>query len=122
MRRRHRLLIVAILVMVLLVILGTSFFMYSEGWSLVDAIYFTGMTITTVGYGDIVPTHDSSKMVATAYAVVSIPIAIFAFGILAENYFEVRLARLERRMQEMMQKEKEIKEAVEDNHKKETIN
>ncbi len=119
MRRRHRLLIIAVLVIVLLVVLGTAFFMYSEGWSLVDSIYFTAMTITTIGYGDIVPTHDVSKMVATIYAVVSIPIAIFVFGILAENYFEIRLARLERRMQEMLQKEKEIEEAVENNHQEE---
>ncbi len=116
MRRRHRLLIIAVLVMVFLVVAGTLFFMYAEGWTLVNSIYFTAMTITTIGYGDVVPTHDVSKLVATLYAVVSIPIAIFAFGILAENYFELRLARLERRMQEMLQKEKEIVRAVENNH------
>ena len=122
MRRRHRLLITAVMVILLLVIIGTVFFMYAEGWNLVDSIYFTAMTITTIGYGDMVPTHQASKIVATVYAVISIPIAIFAIGIIAENYFEVRLARLERRMQEMMFKEKEIKKAVENNHKEDNIN
>ena len=117
MRRRHRLLLIAILSLLFLVIAGSAFFVYAEGWSIVDSIYFTAMTITTIGYGDIVPTHDVSKLVATVYSIVSIPIAIFALGILAENYFEIRLARLERRMQEMMSKEKVLIDAVENNNK-----
>ena len=28
---------------------------YTEGWSWEDSLYFTSATITTVGYGDIVP-------------------------------------------------------------------
>jgi len=117
MRKRHRLLVLAVAMLVVLVVVGTMFFMSAENWSFIDSLYFTAMTVTTIGYGDLVPSHDISKLVATIYAVLSIPIAFFAFGIIAENYFEIRLARLERRMMEMVARERDIEKAVDDNNK-----
>ena len=32
---------------------GCAFYMYEEGWSLIDAIYFITLTISSVGYGDL---------------------------------------------------------------------
>lgn len=118
MRKRHRLLILAVSMLVALVVIGTIFFMSAENWTFVDSLYFTAMTVTTIGYGDLVPSHDISKIVATIYAVLSIPIALFAFGIIAENYFEIRLAGLERRMIDIVSRERDIKKAVDENNKK----
>jgi len=36
-------------------VVGTVGFVYPEGLSLFDAFYITIVTITTVGYGDIIP-------------------------------------------------------------------
>ncbi|CAN5863566.1 hypothetical protein BH23ACT4_BH23ACT4_07370 [soil metagenome] len=33
-----------------------------EGWSWVDSFYFTVVTLTTVGYGDLAPSGDISKL------------------------------------------------------------
>ena len=96
---------------------GISVYHSVEGWGYLDSTYFLVITATTIGYGDLVPSHDISKLVATIYAVLSIPIAFFAFGIIAENYFEIRLARLERRMMEMVARERDIEKAVDDNNK-----
>lgn len=35
-----------------------------EGWPLLDGLYFAGVTGMTVGYGDLVPTHPVSRILA----------------------------------------------------------
>ena len=40
---------------------GTGAFMYLEGWSFVDAIYFSVVTVATVGYGDVHPLTPAGK-------------------------------------------------------------
>ena len=36
---------------------GTLFYRTVEGWSIVDAFYFSVTTLTTVGLGDLAPVH-----------------------------------------------------------------
>ena len=103
---------IALLVLLALLIFGAIYFSWAEGWSLIDSFYFSAATITTLGYGDLVPTHDASKIVATVYALVSIPSAFIAFGIVAEKYIEVRLTRMEASMNKMMKSEKEIEKKI----------
>ena len=43
-----------------------------EGWSKLDALYFSFVTAATVGYGDLYPTKKSSKLLAIAIAVVGL--------------------------------------------------
>jgi len=51
-----------LLFLLTVVIIGTIVFMFLEKLSLVDAFYFTIVTISTVGYGDIYPTSVASKL------------------------------------------------------------
>jgi voltage-gated potassium channel len=55
-----------LLTTVALIILGsTVFFHYVEGWSWLDSYFFTVVTLTTVGYGSLVPVTAVGKIATT---------------------------------------------------------
>ncbi|MCF7917499.1 potassium channel family protein [Candidatus Gracilibacteria bacterium] len=48
-------------------ILGTVFYHLTEKWSWIDSFYFSVMTLTTVGYGDLAPTTNFTKIMTVVY-------------------------------------------------------
>jgi hypothetical protein len=51
---------------------GALFYSHVEGWSPQDSIYFCIVTMSTVGYGDMSPSHDSSKLFTLIWIVIGI--------------------------------------------------
>jgi len=51
-------------VLLAVMLMGTLGFSYLQNLSLIDAFYFTIVTIATVGYGDIVPTTQAGRVLA----------------------------------------------------------
>jgi hypothetical protein len=58
---------------------GTVVYSALEGWSLLDALYFSVVTLATVGFGDLTPTTDLAKLFTVGYIITGIGIlAAFA--------------------------------------------
>jgi voltage-gated potassium channel len=57
---------------------GTIFYREVEGWSVLDAFYFSAITLATVGYGDLTPTTPGGKLFTVFYVFAGVGI-IFAF-------------------------------------------
>jgi len=57
-------------------IVGSLFMAHSEDWSYIDAIYYCIVTTTTIGFGDLHPTLNRSKL----FAVPFIPLSVGAMG------------------------------------------
>jgi hypothetical protein len=55
---------------------GTVFYHSTENWSWVDSLYFSMVTLATVGYGDFAPTSDFTRIVTVFYI-------LFGFGVVA---------------------------------------
>lgn len=69
-----------VLVWVLLtLLLGTLVYSWLEGWSYLDSLYFSVISLATIGYGDFVPTTDFSRAFTIIYVINGIVIlpAIF---------------------------------------------
>ncbi len=66
--------------------LGTVTYHSMEGWSWTSSFYFTVCTITTVGYGDMVPSTETSRLVTALFALAGVSIAFASFGIIGATY------------------------------------
>lgn len=55
-----------------LVALATVVYHFGEDWSWVDAFYFSTIAVTTVGFGDLAPTHDGTKLFTVFYVLAGI--------------------------------------------------
>lgn len=61
-----------ILLGVFVVGFGTVVYHYIEDLSWINSLYFCVITLTTIGYGDIVPTTDVGKLFTVFYVLVGI--------------------------------------------------
>lgn len=64
---------------------GTWFYARQEGWSVVDSLYFTVMTLTTVGYGDLHPTTPASKLFTVFFVLIGIGILLGFIDVVAKH-------------------------------------
>jgi voltage-gated potassium channel len=48
---------------------GTVFFRMVEGWSWLDSYYFTVVTLSTVGYGDLIPQTPIGRIGTTVFII-----------------------------------------------------
>lgn len=68
-----------VLMLVPVVISGTVFFHFVEGWTWVDSYFFSVITLSTVGYGSLVPATTLGKIGTTVF--IFLGLGIFAFVI-----------------------------------------
>jgi voltage-gated potassium channel len=87
--------IVALAGMTLLV--GALFYRWAEGWSFVDGLYFSAVTLTTIGYGDLAPTGTGAKLFTVVYSFAGIGIIAAFVTTLAVAVREHPLPPLRRR-------------------------
>lgn len=51
----------------ILITTASLFYRWAEGWSLLDSVYFSVITIATVGYGDLTPQTALGKLFTIFY-------------------------------------------------------
>jgi hypothetical protein len=82
-----------VLLVASLLIVGTLFYVIAEGWTVVDALYFSAMSLATVGYGDLVPGSDIAKLFTVVYVLCGVGIVVSFFTTLTARTFELQAAR-----------------------------
>ncbi|MFH1106492.1 MAG: potassium channel family protein [Candidatus Micrarchaeota archaeon] len=87
--RRERIAFAASSVLFLL-LLGTVVYHYFESFSWLDSFYFTSMTMTTIGYGDHVPTTAFTKLFTVFLAFSGVGMVFYTITMVATEYVEHR--------------------------------
>lgn len=59
-------------ILIFIICLGTIFYHYSEGWSLLDSLYFSVATLLTVGYGNFAPQTVAGKIFTIIYLFIGV--------------------------------------------------
>src|SRR5262250_3351586 len=71
--------------------LGTVVFHRIEGWSLLDSLYVTAQTITTVGFGDLTPKTRAGRIFATAFMVLGVGVVLYALTATVQSIVQSEL-------------------------------
>jgi voltage-gated potassium channel len=110
--------IYSISIIVFLLATGTIYFHNKEQWSYVDSFYFSTMTLTTIGFGDLVPTTKETKIFTSFYAMLGIGTMLYFLGhtiggylFSKEKLFDKLVNRISR-TKKTKEKEKEAKKLV----------
>jgi voltage-gated potassium channel Kch len=73
-----------------ILIIGTISYHYIEGWSYIDSLYFSVVTLTTIGYGDFTPQTDTGKIFTVFYIIVGIGVILSFINTIQHHYIKMR--------------------------------
>ncbi|CAI8302056.1 MAG: Uncharacterised protein [Flavobacteriales bacterium] len=74
-------------------VIGTIAYRYIEGWSWLDSLYFSVITLTTIGYGDFSPQTDFGKLFTMAYIIIGVALILGFVNTLFLHYKEQALKK-----------------------------
>ncbi len=88
-----------ITIFLILIFASSYIYSYVEGWSYFDSLYFTVVTVTTIGYGDIVPKTVIGKTFTMFFPFIGVALAFYLFSlvgkyVLRQNFEEKIRERL----------------------------
>ncbi len=85
------------------VIVGTVFYRYTEGWSWLNSVYFTIITITTVGYGDFTPSTVLGKLFTMFYLMLSVGLLVGIVSILSNHIIKQETRKTHEKLNEKLE-------------------
>jgi hypothetical protein len=98
-------LVTIIFMLFFLLLAGTLFFHFSEGWSYLDALYYSTMSVTSRGYTDhLYPKHWASVLFSVFYLLFGALIVLFTLSTFISYYTAFYKQYIENKIQRVMEK------------------
>jgi voltage-gated potassium channel len=76
-----------------LILTGTIFYWRFEDWTFIEALYFSVVTLTTVGYGDLAPTTAETQVFTIFYILTGIGVFVALLASVAQQYIAQKAER-----------------------------
>lgn len=89
---------VSISLVFLPIVIGTIFAYHNENWTFVDSLYWTCVTVTSVGYGDLLLKKESSRIFAIFFILFGFACLGAAIGRIARLKIELRCYHKKKRL------------------------
>jgi len=117
--RFHLHLFTSILIFLLVIFAGSYTYHKLEGWSEIDSVYFTVVTATTIGYGDLHPQTDAGKIFTIFFSLFGVATVLYFISLIGTSIFKKHLkekvkeeeTKLKRR-EEILEKKKKINKKI----------
>jgi voltage-gated potassium channel len=77
-----------LLFVLVILITGTVFYHHFEHWRWIDSFYFSSISLTTVGYGDITPKTDIGKIFTIIYIFSGVGVILGFLNVVAKHASE----------------------------------
>ncbi len=81
----------ALIMLGLVLLIGTAGYVVIEGWQILDAIYMTVITITTVGYGEVRTVSPTGRVFTLALICMGMGIIAYTLGMVAQVMVELQV-------------------------------
>lgn len=77
--------------------LGTVTYHSIEGWTWLDSLYFSVITLTTIGFGDLAPATDIGKIFTIIYVFIGLGILLGFVNASGEHFRKQQVERMSQR-------------------------
>jgi hypothetical protein len=77
----------------ILLLTGTLFYWRFEDWTVIEALYFCVVTLTTVGYGDFSPTSAGTQIFTIIYVLTGFGVLVALLTSVAQQYLRQQAER-----------------------------
>ena len=84
-------LVIVVLLAVFLVGLGTAGYMVIEDWNVLDSIYMTVITLSTIGYGEVNPISSAGRIFTLVLIVMGVGFFLYVLGNVVQFLVEGRI-------------------------------
>ena len=76
--------IIAILITVIYILLGAALYCQWEDWTYLEAFYFIFISISTIGFGDVLPEHPKYFLASSIYVLVGLSLVAMVINVIME--------------------------------------
>ena len=76
-----------------LVLTGTIFYWRFEEWTIIEALYFSVVTLATVGFGDLTPTRAGTQIFTIIYILTGLGVLVALLTSVGQQYLRQRAER-----------------------------
>lgn len=84
--------IIAALLLISIILIGIIGYISIEGFSIIDALYMTIITLTTVGFGEVHPLHEEGKLFTAVLSFISLGFFAYSISIITTHFVEGQLS------------------------------
>lgn len=85
---------IALGIMAILFLIATAGYMVLENYSIIEALYMTAITFTTIGYGEVKPLSETGRLFTVIIALAGVSVLLITIAFVSQDIIDVQLRKI----------------------------